>query len=293
MTTSSISVNHRGWTENPAQPENWLDAAFLPSHSALPNRHNRYNHPIGRLRSIPQAGYCRKGIDPPAWNYLERALHHDCLGHPGRDHTMRICVLLAVTAVLFIGLGCGSSHGQAERITPAGDPVIEALLRVNQQRAWTSIVIHHTASETGSVESIDTAHRARRDADGNPWKGIGYHFLIGNGHGMKDGEIAPTFRWKDQIDGAHAGNAEYNQNGIGICLVGNFEEGVPTDAQIQAVRRLITGLRKRCRIEVSGIVRHQDVRATACPGKLFPWEDVIDNQLALKDGAVTGARRNP
>ena len=98
-------------------------------------------------------------------------------------------------------------------------------------RNWTWIVIHHTASSHGSVESIHAAHLQRRDRNGNPWRGIGYHFVIGNGNGMEDGEIEPTFRWRQQLPGAHAGEDEHNQHGIGIALVGNFELGPPTPAK--------------------------------------------------------------
>ncbi|MFP6765419.1 MAG: peptidoglycan recognition family protein, partial [Planctomycetaceae bacterium] len=104
-------------------------------------------------------------------------------------------------------------------------------------REWRHIVIHHTASPSGSVPSIHEAHLKRG------WDGIGYHFLIGNGKGMEDGEIEPTFRWREQMHGAHAGKDEYNQHGIGICLVGNFQESSPSSAQLHAVRRLVATLK--------------------------------------------------
>ena len=149
------------------------------------------------------------------------------------------------------------------------------IVRIDNLREWKFLVLHHSATETGSVESIDAAHKLRKDADGNPWRGIGYHFLIGNGRGMQDGEVAPTFRWKDQCEGAHAGNSEYNTQGIGICLVGNFEEEPPTPVQLQSLRTLMTSLRQECRIDVDDIVRHTDIKPTACPGKKFPWETLL------------------
>ena len=62
-------------------------------------------------------------------------------------------------------------------------------------RDWDYIVLHHTASESGSVASIHEEHLRRKDKNGNAWLGIGYHFVIGNGSGMDDGEIEPTFRF--------------------------------------------------------------------------------------------------
>jgi len=62
-------------------------------------------------------------------------------------------------------------------------------------RHWKYIVFHHTATSSGDLASIDEEHRQRKDSQGKPWLGIGYHFLIGNGDGMADGLIEPTFRW--------------------------------------------------------------------------------------------------
>jgi hypothetical protein len=146
-------------------------------------------------------------------------------------------------------------------------------------RQWTWIVIHHTASSHGSVESINAAHLQRRDRNGNPWKGIGYHFVIGNGNGMDDGEIEPTFRWRGQLPGAHAGDDDHNQHGIGIALVGNFELAPPSAAQMAAVKRLVTVLRTRYGIETSNVLRHGDIKATACPGKYFPMGDLTQRRM--------------
>jgi hypothetical protein len=154
-------------------------------------------------------------------------------------------------------------------------------------RQWTWIVIHHTASSHGSVESINAAHLQRRDRNGNPWKGIGYHFVIGNGNGMDDGQIEPTFRWRGQLPGAHAGDDEHNQHGIGIALVGNFELAPPSEAQMAAVKRLVTVLRTRYGIEASNVLRHGDIKATACPGKYFPMGDLTQRRMEPLAGLST------
>lgn len=142
------------------------------------------------------------------------------------------------------------------------------------EREWTSIVIHHTATSRGSVESIHAAHLRRKDSHGRPWLGIGYHFVIGNGNGMGDGEIEATFRWRTQIHGAHAGKREYNEHGIGIALVGNFEKTRPTSAQLAAVKRLVAVLKREYGIKSKNVIGHNSIRATACPGKLFPLAEV-------------------
>jgi len=139
-------------------------------------------------------------------------------------------------------------------------------------RGWTQIVLHHSATSAGNVASIDAAHRRQRDRMGNPWLGIGYHFVVGNGQQMADGEIQSTFRWLKQLPGAHAGTRLHNEQAIGICLIGNFDESAPTEKQIAAVRALVTSLARRYAIPRERLLRHLDVQATRCPGLKFPWE---------------------
>ena len=140
--------------------------------------------------------------------------------------------------------------------------------------------MHHTATDKGSLDAIDAEHRSRKDREGKPWLGIGYHFLIGNGQGMADGLVEPTFRWKQQLHGAHAGDRTYNEEGIGICLVGNFDSYRPTPRQVAAARELVQMLAERYRIEPQNIVCHQDVGATHCPGKEFPFEEIAGHKPA-------------
>lgn len=143
-----------------------------------------------------------------------------------------------------------------------------------EETEWQYIVIHHSATDSGSVESIHEEHLNRRDAEGNPWLGIGYHFVIGNGHGMPDGTVQATFRWKEQIHGAHSGSEVFNARGIGICLIGNFEDAPPTKAQIHSLKSLAKVLAARHRINPKNLTGHASVKATACPGKHFPLNEI-------------------
>lgn len=152
-------------------------------------------------------------------------------------------------------------------------------------REWQYVVVHHTATGSGNVDSINESHLKNKDKNGRPWLGIGYHFVIGNGDGMTDGAIEPTFRWRTQIQGAHAGSAnkDYNERGIGVCLVGNFEKSPPTAAQKKSVKLLVQTLRNEYRIPVANVVGHKDIRASAteCPGKFFPMAEVAAGDSGL------------
>ena len=179
-----------------------------------------------------------------------------------------------------------------EPFSPPSSYPIDPITAINpwkpesELRDWNYIVLHHTAADSGSVESIHQEHLKRKDKDGNPWMGIGYHFVIGNGSGMVDGEIEPTFRWKQQLQGAHAGVADYNQHGIGIVLIGNFENAPPTDTQTASIKRLVGVLKREYGIVGSKIVGHSDVKATECPGKHFPMSEVRDSIAFVDEHAL-------
>ena len=177
--------------------------------------------------------------------------------------------LVGVVAVHFSAARAESPVPQDSAARRASD-----FLPAAPARHWMMIVLHHSATIGGSVDSIDAMHRRQKDAGGNPWLGIGYHFVVGNGRSMGDGEIRPTFRWQKQLPGAHAGKREENEQGIGICLIGNFDVSPPTDKQIAATRSLVKTLAARYDIPRSRVLRHQDVGATLCPGRLFPWVQV-------------------
>jgi hypothetical protein len=188
--------------------------------------------------------------------------------------------MLLVSAL--VGLFAGQLRAQLPEVSLASDVAAAAASSGPSDfkppvaaRRWTAIVVHHSATEGGSVASIDAGHRQKTDAGGKPWLGIGYHFVDGNGHSLGDGEIQPTFRWQQQLAGAHAGRRDENEHGIGICLIGNFDRAAPTDKQLAAVRGLVKTLAARYEIPTKRVVRHRDVGATACPGKFFPWEQLV------------------
>ena len=139
--------------------------------------------------------------------------------------------------------------------------------KVAPQR-WKYIVIHHSGVDTGNLKSIDRYHREERHME----HGLAYHFLIGNGSGMGDGEIAVGRRWQEQLDGGHLASAAQNKIAIGICLIGNFDEKKPTDKQMQSLENLVRALRKRCSLSTSAVKTHQQINVvkTRCPGTKFP-----------------------
>jgi N-acetylmuramoyl-L-alanine amidase len=140
-------------------------------------------------------------------------------------------------------------------------------------RPWQWIVIHHSASDTGSAAAFDAFHRNVRH-----WDELGYHFVIGNGTGSGDGLVEVGTRWPKQKWGAHCrvGDDEtYNDTGIGICLVGDLDKHRPTSAQLASLAKLVDFLAAKYHIDESHIIGHGTVDDTKCPGRYFPLKDFV------------------
>ncbi len=137
-------------------------------------------------------------------------------------------------------------------------------LKTATQRPWRWIVVHHSASESGSAATFDKWHRARG------WDELGYHFVIDNGRGGPDGLVEVGARWRKQKWGAHCKTPDnrYNDFGIGICLVGDFTKAPPTPAQLASLRTLVAVLSDRFSIPSARVIGHGQAPGvnTACPG---------------------------
>ncbi|HRK29458.1 MAG TPA: peptidoglycan recognition family protein [Tepidisphaeraceae bacterium] len=152
-----------------------------------------------------------------------------------------------------------AAKDRAARPTPAREWIPLA-----QARPWRWIVIHHSATRNGSVTAFDRMHKQKG------WDECGYHFVIGNGDGAGDGQIQVGPRWPKQKWGAHAKTADnkYNEFGIGICLVGNFDESRPTEKQLASLARLTAYLQQSYGISGGNILGHSATgKQTACPGR--------------------------
>jgi N-acetyl-anhydromuramyl-L-alanine amidase AmpD len=143
--------------------------------------------------------------------------------------------------------------------TRAGEPI--------EPGRWKAIVIHHSGEAAGSPATIAREHEARN------LRGLGHHFIIGNGAGMDDGELHVGYRWLDQLPGAHAAGSNgdwYNLNAISICLVGDGNRRPFTSAQMARLDQLVEALARELKIPRSAIVLHSDIAPASDPGVLFP-----------------------
>ncbi len=147
--------------------------------------------------------------------------------------------------------------------------IIETNLKFKEQlstRLQTDYIILHHSAGNGDIRNIHNQHLNQG------YSGIGYHYYI-----RKDGNIY-TGRPLNTV-GAHCLN--YNYQSIGICFEGNFETEKMCDAQKNAGKELVNYLKSQYK-SVS-VVRHKDMNATLCPGKNFPFSDIICSQASKKE----------
>lgn len=131
---------------------------------------------------------------------------------------------------------------------------------LTKRKKTSYIVLHHRAG-SGDINSIHTAHQRLG------WAGCGYHLYI-----TKDGKV---FSGRP-IDTVGAQCTGYNEKSVGVCFEGDFEKEEMTSLQAKAGAKVIKYLKKE--FASARVVRHKDLVATLCPGKNFPFEDIINEK---------------
>ena len=147
-------------------------------------------------------------------------------------------------------------------------------------RPWQWIVIHHSATPYGNAQIIDGWHREKG------WDELGYHFVIDNGNGGADGRVEVGPRWTKQKWGAHTKTTDnrFNDFGIGICLVGNFDVDHPSEAQMRSLANLVAFLMKTYHIPAERVLGHSDAKPTDCPGRFMNVAEVRQRASQLLAG---------
>jgi len=182
--------------------------------------------------------------------------------------------MTAVMALLAMDAPTQAGGFPLVNITPLDDrPDVgqDLLFATEEQLArdrWTGIVIHHLGEPFGTPEAIHRQHLSWG------YQGLGYHFLVGNGNGLGNGEVHVGYRWIEQLPGAHVvgeSGRVHNDRSIGICLVGNGDRQPFSDRQMRHVIRLVQRLQQEFGIPADRVHLHGDLApSVSSPGILFP-----------------------
>ena len=149
---------------------------------------------------------------------------------------------------------------------------------MNPIRKPVAIVLHHSASDTGSSLSQEKAIWESIKQNGIQKNGRpDYHYGIGASGTRYKG--ASLNEWVvncgiDDWDKDQDGNPfpETNQNTIAVCAIGNFENIRMGEKQIQG----IVSLCKELKLKYPKIYfkLHRELVATACPGEYYPYNEI-------------------
>lgn len=139
--------------------------------------------------------------------------------------------------------------------------------RTRPLAAITGIIVHHSATKTGSAAAYANFHIKEYG-----WAGIAYHYVINT-----DGTVNETLDW-GKIGNHCAG---MNTRTLGIVLTGNFDKTDPTPAQMEALAQLITQINKEIGRQLT-VERHSDHSKKTCPGIRFPWLELLDTLRLLE-----------
>ena len=185
-----------------------------------------------------------------------------------------IASMTVASAALSFATGPSRAQGDslpgAFELAPTQASGIRAIIDAVQIEPgrWDGIVIHHSGAMQGSGASIGRQHEAQGI------RGLGYHMVIGNGHGAPDGEAFVGYRWQQQLPGAHlAGTMPQDEKNrkIGICLVGDGDTKPFTDDQMSTLAALVRELQSALDIPDEAVTLHRDLAdSTTSPGRLFP-----------------------
>ena len=140
--------------------------------------------------------------------------------------------------------------------------------------ARTHFKVHHSAGPTGqTVRAIQDYHM---DSDALAQGGaidIGYNFLINS-----SGEV---FEGRDWLGvGAHA--AHHNTSAIGVCVIGDYSNQLPSEAARESLQWLYAEANRRGG-KTLAVSTHRDVNPTACPG------DELDSWVKAHLGSSSGS----
>ncbi len=172
------------------------------------------------------------------------------------------------------------------------------------------LIVHHTASANKPGNPAEVVRFVQRyHSVGRGYIDTGYNYLIDHKGVIYEGRAALQYGADGVITGednkgwgvvgAHAkGN---NAGSCGICLIGDFDTGSPTDASVLSLIWLLAYKVSRHRIDPTAsedyidlygnrrnypnISGHRQVGATACPGgRLFKLLPTIRDEVARRAG---------
>ncbi len=166
-----------------------------------------------------------------------------------------------------LALEPGPSFRPSIQLAAYGPEDVEtALFNTAPSRMWKKIVIHDSRGIEGGQAELDDVRRRVYHME----NGAGYHFVL-----RRDGDrLELCSRWRDQLPGAFIVHDKaataWNEESIGICLIGNAQRQAFDPEQLKALVRLVGELQARYRIPANQVYVDLGTANTRTTGGTFP-----------------------
>lgn len=131
------------------------------------------------------------------------------------------------------------------------------------------IAVHHSATTSGDAFSF-----ARYHVDYRNWPGIGYHYVI-----LPDG----TIQWTNDLTTISYHVGIQNTFAVGVCLVGDFSKGQPTEQQKISLKSLCRMLFGLLNLNINNVKGHRELT----PGTLCPVLDMNEVREYISSDKIT------
>lgn len=138
---------------------------------------------------------------------------------------------------------------------------------------WKRILIHHSATRGRGLAAWESIRRYHVQERG--WQDIGYHY----GVGVDRGDPLLLFGRSVDTQGAHCPGQ--NRSALGVCFLGDFTKRGPEDAVLEFGADFLASLCRRFLLPADAIHPHRAFRATECPGRAFPMDELLE-RVALR-----------
>ena len=143
----------------------------------------------------------------------------------------------------------------------------------------THIAIHHSATPASVTPQRIALYQVSNKS--HQWPGMGYHYFVD-----QDGTINHT----QALELVSNHISEHNNYTVGICLAGDFDDGIPSPMQLAATGHLLAWLMQELNIAAANIWGHKNFprTTTSCPGRQWDtenrWRDTLIQQVLTAQG---------
>lgn len=125
------------------------------------------------------------------------------------------------------------------------------------------IIIHHS----GTTPNVSTQRIAEFQVKDKGLPGITYHFCITEQGEALQGQALTT-------TAAHAGQDSWDS--IGVCLLGNFMQTLPPEAQLNATASVVAQLISALKLSTDAVIGRIEISSVQSPGATWPqWKPTL------------------